>query len=122
MRISGSARITAGAPATRPSRWKAIPTTLAEVLEAASVRCTTQLLGFDEKRMHYFHRMYREDDGALAATMELMAVHVDLGRRKVVPMPDGIQSRLGGIFLAHASLDRPPQVGRVMHLGNPVRK
>ena len=95
---------------------------LAEVLEAASVRCTTQLLGFDEKRMHYFHRMYREDDGALAATMELMAVHVDLGQRKVAPMPDDVQGRLGEIFLAHAPLDRPSQVGRVMHLGNPVRK
>ena len=95
---------------------------LAEVLESASVRCTTQLLGFDEKRMHYFHRMYREEDGALAATMELMAVHVDLRLRKVVPMPDDIQGRLGEIFLAHASQDRPPQVGRVMHLGNPVRK
>lgn len=95
---------------------------LAEVLAAAPVRCTTQLLGFDEKRMHYFHRMYREDDGVLAATMELMAVHVDLGLRKVAAMPDDIQSRLGEIFVAHAPLDRPPQVGRVMHLGNRIVK
>lgn len=95
---------------------------LAELLEAAVVRCTTQLLGFDEKRMHYFHRMYRTEDGALAATMELMAVHVDLGLRKVAPMPDDIQSRLGEIFVAHAALERPPQAGRVMYLGNPVRK
>ena len=95
---------------------------LAEVLEGASLRCTTQLLGFDEKRMHYFHRMYREADGAMAATMELMAVHVDLGVRKVAPMPNEIQDRLGRIFVAHAALERPPQVGRVMRLGNPARK
>lgn len=95
---------------------------LAEMLEAASVRCTTQLLGFDEKRLHYFHRMYRQADGMLAATMELMAVHVDLGVRKVAPMPDEVQGRLGEIFLAHAPLERPPQVGRVMQLGNQVRK
>ena len=95
---------------------------LAEMLEAASVRCTTQLLGFDEKRLHYFHRMYRHADGMLAATMELMAVHVDLGVRKVAPMPDEVQGRLGEIFLAHAPLERPPQVGRVMQLGNQVRK
>ena len=95
---------------------------LAEVLEAASVRCTTQLLGFDEKRLHYFHRMYREADGVLASTMELMAVHVDIGVRKVAPMPKEVQDRLGKIFVAHAGLERPPQVGRVMHLGNPIRK
>ena len=95
---------------------------LAEVLEGAALRCTTQLLGFDEKRMHYFHRMYREADGAMAATMELMAVHVDIGVRKVAPMPDEIQGRLGRIFEAHAALERPPQAGRVMRIGNPVRK
>ena len=95
---------------------------LAEVLEAAAVRCTTQLLGFDEKRMHYFHRMYRDDDGVLAATMELMSVHVDLASRKVCPMPDEVQDRLGEIFLAHARLERPPQAGRVMQLGGAYRK
>ncbi len=90
---------------------------LAELHEGATVRCTTQLLGFDNKRMHYFHHMYREEDGVLAATMELMAVHVDLAVRKVRPMPDGVQDRLGRIFLAHAALERPPQLGRVMQLG-----
>ena len=95
---------------------------LAEVLADTTVRCTTQLLGFDEKRMHYFHRMYREVDGVLAATMELMAVHVDLGTRRVGPMPDDVQDRLGEIFVAHAALERPPQVGRVMRLGRARRK
>ena len=90
---------------------------LAELHEGATLRCTTQLLGFDDKRMHYFHRMYREEDGVLAATMELMAVHVDLAARKVRPMPDDVQDRLGRIFLAHAVLERPPQLGRVMRLG-----
>lgn len=90
---------------------------LAEVHEGAALRCTTQLLGFDAKRMHYFHRMYRTDDGVLAATMELMAVHVDLAVRKVRPMPDDVQDRLGRIFVAHAALERPAQIGRVMQLG-----
>ena len=90
---------------------------LAELHKGATLRCTTQLLGFDDKRMHYFHHMYREEDGVLAATMELMAVHVDLAVRKVRPMPDGVQDRLGRIFLTHAALERPPQIGRVMQLG-----
>ena len=40
---------------------------------------------FDEKRLHYFHRMYHAGRGFLSATTEIMAVHVDLDERKVVP-------------------------------------
>ncbi len=86
----------------------------AEVTEAAEVACTTQLIGFDEKRMHYFHRMYHAEKGFLAATTELMGVHVDLSERRVVPMPDDIQARLAAVMAAHGELPRPEQAGRVI--------
>ena len=54
-----------------------------EVLEGDAVRCTTQLLGFDDKRIHYFHRIYHAREGYLAATTELLVVHVDLSVRRV---------------------------------------
>jgi acyl-CoA thioester hydrolase len=97
-------------------------TYIAEVLEGAEVRCTTQLMGFDDKRIHYFHRMYREADGALSATIEQMAVHVDLSVRRVRPMPDNIQDRLGAMLATHARIDWPDQAGRVMRLGGARRK
>ncbi len=88
-----------------------------EVLEGDEVRCTTQLLGFDDKRLHYFHRMFHARDGYLAATTELLSVHVDLSIRRVAPMPDDIKARLASILEAHARFGAPDQVARVISLG-----
>lgn len=85
-----------------------------EVLDGAELRCTTQLLDFDEKRVHYFHRMYHATEGFLAATTELMSVHVDLTARGVVPMPVDIQARLAAILESHKTLPKPDQAGRVI--------
>lgn len=88
-----------------------------EVLEGNEVRCTTQLLGFDDKRIHYFHRMYHATDGTLAATTELLGVHVDLSIRRVAPMPDDVQARLAAVMDAHSGLGVPDEVGRVIDMG-----
>lgn len=65
-------------------------TYLSEVLEGDEVFCTTQILDHDEKRLHYFHRLYRARTGELSATTELMAAHVDLRHRRTAPMPPQI--------------------------------
>ena len=85
-----------------------------EVVKGAELFCTMQLLDFDEKRMHYFHRMYHAEEGFLAATTELINVHVDLNTRRVVPMPNEILGRLATMLKSHASLARPEQAGRVI--------
>ena len=85
-----------------------------EVLDGAELYCTTQLLDFDEKRVHYFHRMYHAEEGYLAATTELLSVHVDLNARRVVPMPDEFQNRLAAILEDHKSLPKPEQAGRII--------
>lgn len=95
---------------------------LAELVQGRRVVCTTQLLGFDEKRLHYFHRMFDADGGALAATTELMALHVDLAKRRAAAMPDGVQDRLAEMFLGHARLARPDPAGRAMRLAGGRRK
>ena len=83
-----------------------------------NVMVTTQLLGHDEKRIHYFHVMSHADEGYQMATLEQLAVHVDLGRRKVIPMPDEPQALLKAMAEAHADLPRPAQVGSVMIVGS----
>ena len=88
-----------------------------EVLEGDEIRCTTQLLGFDDKRIHYFHRMYHAGDGYLASTTELLGVHVDLTVRRVAPMPPDVQARLGETMEAHRGFGPPEQAGRVIGLG-----
>jgi len=82
------------------------------------VEVTTQLLGFDEKRLHYFHVMSNAQKGYQMATLEQLAVHVDLAKRKVEPIPPEPRALLEKMMEAHKDLPRPPQVGSVMALGS----
>ncbi|MFT5488129.1 MAG: acyl-CoA thioester hydrolase [Paracoccaceae bacterium] len=92
-------------------------TYLAEVLEGDEVSVSTQLLDHDEKRLHYFHRMYHAEKGFLSATNEIMTVHVDLGVRKVVPMSDTIRQKATGMFALHRDLPAPDQQGHTIGIG-----
>ena len=85
-----------------------------ELVTGDPVYCTTQLLGFDTKRIHYFHRMYHAEQGFLAATNELILIHVDIVRRHNTPMPIAILDRLNAVMTHHFQLPRPPQSGRVI--------
>ena len=76
------------------------------------LRFTTVLLGHDEKRLHYLHAMYHEAEGWLAATNELMSLHVSQATRRAAPMAPEVLARLGRIQAAHDALPRPPQAGR----------
>ena len=59
---------------------------LNELREGDPLRFTTRLLGFDHKRIHYFHEMYHATEGYLAATNELMSLHVNHSTRRSAPM------------------------------------
>ena len=87
-----------------------------ELRESDELRFTTQLLDFDPKRLHYFHQMYRAQDDTLAATNELVSLHVAQETRRSAPMAPEILERLGQIQRSHGELAIPPQVGRVMGL------
>ena len=87
---------------------------LRELKEAAPIRVSHQLLGFDSKRIHLYQEMIHQDDGFIAATQELMFLHVNQQHSKVTSMPDEKQSLLAHILDAHKSLGRPTRVGRTM--------
>ncbi len=87
---------------------------LGEVLEGDQLRFSTQLINADEKRLHYFHRMYHADKGYLAATNELMTVHISLETRRVAPMRNDIQQRIATLRDSHAILPMPEQAGRLI--------
>jgi acyl-CoA thioester hydrolase len=87
-----------------------------EVREGDALRFTTQLLAHDAKRLHYIHAMYHATDGYLAATNELMSLHVALETRRGASMSPAVLSRLAEIQAVHDGLPRPPQVGRVIGL------
>jgi acyl-CoA thioester hydrolase len=88
-----------------------------EVREGDPLRFTTQLLSHDAKRLHYIHCMFHATDGYLAATNELMSLHVALETRRGAAMAPEILARLAAVQEAHDRLARPTQVGRVIGLG-----
>jgi acyl-CoA thioester hydrolase len=88
-----------------------------EVREGDPLRFTTQLLSHDAKRLHYIHCMFHATDGYLAATNELMSLHVALETRRGAAMAPEILARLTAVQEAHDRLARPSQVGRVIGLG-----
>lgn len=83
-----------------------------EVRLGDRLRITTQVLGHDAKRLHHFHRMYHAEKGYLAATTELMGLHVDLTQRRGCPYPPELLARLEAVAAAHAGLPRAPETGR----------
>jgi acyl-CoA thioester hydrolase len=85
-----------------------------EVAEGDPLRFTTQLLGFDDKRLHFVHRMYHAGEDFLAATSEWLSLHVDMTLRRVAPMPAQIQARFTEVMASHRSLAIPPEAGRVI--------
>jgi acyl-CoA thioester hydrolase len=91
---------------------------LRELKQGAPLRFTTQLLGYDAKRIHVFHSLYHETEGYLAATCELMLLHVNQAQARVVAMPEDVMSRLSEHAAAQAERPHPPQAGRVIGLSD----
>ncbi len=87
-----------------------------EVHEGDPLRFSIQLLGYDDKRIHFFVQMYHAEQGYLAATVEWLTLHVDLAARRVAPMPPEIAARLAAIYARHKDLPRPPEVGQAVTL------
>lgn len=85
---------------------------LRELRSGAEVRIATRIVDVDHKRLHYFHEMVHAAEGWLAATNELLAMHVDMASRKSVPFPDSVAARLATMNAAHATLPPPAQLGR----------
>jgi acyl-CoA thioester hydrolase len=87
-----------------------------EAREGDPLQFTTLLLGYDAKRLHYFHQMFHASDGYLIATNELMSLHVSRQTRRATPMAPAMLERLGRIKAAHDAVPRPAQIGRRMGL------
>ena len=90
-----------------------------ELVEGDKYIVTAQILGFDEKRIHQFQRIYHAEKGYLSATAEWMNLHVNLASRRVTPWPDEIRERIREFALAQTDRSWPEQAGRRMSLKEP---
>ena len=72
----------------------------------------TQVLGFDGKRLHLFHRLLRGDETEPVATAEHMLLHVDAGSGRVTTADDSVAERAQEVARSHAELPAPERAGR----------
>jgi acyl-CoA thioester hydrolase len=85
-----------------------------ELKEGDTLRVTAQLIDADAKRLHFFFAMHHAEQDYVAATTEMLALHVDLAGPRSVPLPAAQQSAIKRLLSEHRSLERPAQLGRVI--------
>jgi acyl-CoA thioester hydrolase len=90
-----------------------------EVRAGDPLRITTQILDHDAKRLHFFHAMHHAAEGWLAATNELMMIHIDFATRRSAPWRPPTLARIETLAAAHRHLPWPEQAGRRIGLKRP---
>ena len=85
---------------------------LGQLYAGDRVQVRTQVLGFDEKRLHLFHVLTRAGEEETVATGEHMLLHVDAAVGRASPVRNGVRERLAALADAQAGLPRPPRAGR----------
>lgn len=83
-----------------------------EVALGDLLRVDMRVLGADEKRLHLFHTMHHEGAGFVAATQEVMLLHVDIDDVTVRPMSASIRARAAAAIAAAAEQPFPESAGR----------
>ena len=91
-----------------------------EIVEGDSYIVTSQVLAYDDKRIHQFQRMYHASQGFLAATCEWMNLHFDTGIRRVAPWPDEIRARIADFADNQGQQPWPAEAGQRMRVKQPV--
>jgi acyl-CoA thioester hydrolase len=91
-----------------------------EIAEADPYIVTSQILAYDEKRIHQFMRMYHADKHYLSATAEWMNLHVDLKVRRVSPWPDEIRELIAKFVAEQGAQPWPDEAGKKMNIDTPL--
>lgn len=77
---------------------------LAEVRAGESLTIRTRVLGVGRKTFHLMHFMVKDAGDILAATTEMLSVHIDMGTRRSSPLPDEIAHRFRAYLHDHEKL------------------
>lgn len=90
-----------------------------ELFAGNPLRITTQLVDFDAKRCHFIQAMYHAQEGFLAATVEWLLLYIDMTKRKVALMPEGLQRHMARLLEAHSQVPLPAEIGRRIAISKP---
>lgn len=91
-----------------------------EIGEGEAYVITSQVLAYDEKRIHQFMRMYDADDAYLCATAEWMNLHVDIRVRRVAPWPAPVLERIAGYASEQSEWPWPSEACRHIRVPKPL--
>jgi acyl-CoA thioester hydrolase len=90
-----------------------------EVTLGDRLKFTTRLLGLGAKWINIIHFMENADAGYLAATNQLIFVHLNLSTQKSAPFPEAQRAALTEMLAVHETYPVPPQAGRAITAGMP---
>lgn len=95
--------------------------TYQQELKVADPYCVhSQILAFDEKRIHHFQWLYHAEDGYLAATGEWLNLHVSLATRRVTPWPEYVLQNIAAFVRGKEGQTMPAEAGRRMAVPKPL--
>ena len=80
----------------------------------------SSILAYDEKRIHLFQTMYREETEEIVATAEWMNLHINLRSRKVTPWPDKVLQSLKEMTSIQKNTSWPDEAGKKMGIKVPL--
>ena len=83
---------------------------LVELRQGQRVQIRTRALGRSVKRFHFMHFMVVPASGQLAATTELIGIHVDRRARRSSPLPTRIAAAFDSVIAEHSQLSWDPPV------------
>jgi acyl-CoA thioester hydrolase len=87
-----------------------------EVKVGERLRVGTWVLGADAKRLWYFHEMFHGDAGHRVAAQELMALHIDMGVRRVALFPPDRVAAIAAVLRTREGQGLPKGAGRRISL------
>ena len=81
---------------------------------------TSQILAYDDKRIHQYMRMYHLENNYLAATMEWMNLFVDLNTRRVSSWPAEILDKIAAFAAGQSDMTMPENRGHRISVKAPL--
>ena len=83
-------------------------------------RIISNILAYDEKRIHLFQTMFKKGSKETIATAEWMNLHVDLKTRKVCGWPKIVLENLKKVSYSQKEQEWPAEAGKRMNIKNPI--
>lgn len=87
-----------------------------EVFEGEAINVYLRLVGATDRALHAIYLMVKGSDGELAASQEILYLHVNLVTRTVVPMEDKTITTLAKLTEKQNENPLPIEVGRRVQL------